>query len=456
MKLPIWIVSLLLFLHTVYAHIALTFPPARKYDLDFLDSFRTSGDCGMNRGSAVTEFEVGTQINVTWHLGYPHGGGYRIELIREGGEKQTLVPKGGQPTDWETAGKYAQNHVVQLPQQSCSQCSLRLLRQATEWGPKYQFRSCSDITLVAGGQVEAVCGKNGKLNAGGACECDRLATGDRCQYTTHCSTDEDCNGPKGQGRCELVSNAIFEERICFCNEGWFGDQCERKNEFSGEERSWQQDLFISQAIGGNRLHWRVEADQVEMIVEAPTLSWVGVGWRPADAAKSCQAFPSDAPAPRGKDFHPMDCTDVVVGMARGERGAVADYYTRDRSTPRRDAFWGGKDDLTSGSVWESNGKTFLRFKKRIRDDSADHPFQGKLHFVYATGQLDDFYKADQLKYHGRKAQRGIAVIDAPEQAAYSVDAFTILLVLVLVLLALLFIIQIIHNLSRQLGWTKMH
>lgn len=34
----------------VEAHVALTFPPARKYDLDFLDNSRTKGPCGMPKG----------------------------------------------------------------------------------------------------------------------------------------------------------------------------------------------------------------------------------------------------------------------------------------------------------------------------------------------------------------------------------------------------------------------
>lgn len=32
-------------------HVALTFPPARKYDLDFLDSSRTKAPCGMPKGT---------------------------------------------------------------------------------------------------------------------------------------------------------------------------------------------------------------------------------------------------------------------------------------------------------------------------------------------------------------------------------------------------------------------
>lgn len=34
----------------VTAHVALTFPPARKYDLDFLDNSRTKPPCGMPKG----------------------------------------------------------------------------------------------------------------------------------------------------------------------------------------------------------------------------------------------------------------------------------------------------------------------------------------------------------------------------------------------------------------------
>lgn len=35
---------------TIDAHVALTFPPARTYDLDFLDNVRTKGPCGMPKG----------------------------------------------------------------------------------------------------------------------------------------------------------------------------------------------------------------------------------------------------------------------------------------------------------------------------------------------------------------------------------------------------------------------
>jgi len=35
------------------AHVALTYPPARKFDLDFLDNARTKAPCGMPKGECL-------------------------------------------------------------------------------------------------------------------------------------------------------------------------------------------------------------------------------------------------------------------------------------------------------------------------------------------------------------------------------------------------------------------
>ncbi|KAI5709391.1 hypothetical protein M8J76_016900 [Diaphorina citri] len=47
-----WISLLVLSLlsRQIWGHVALTFPAARKYDLDFLDNSRTKGPCGMPKG----------------------------------------------------------------------------------------------------------------------------------------------------------------------------------------------------------------------------------------------------------------------------------------------------------------------------------------------------------------------------------------------------------------------
>lgn len=50
----------------VYGHVALTFPPARKYDLDFLDSSRTPGPCGMPKGKNIWFISVIFYVQYTF------------------------------------------------------------------------------------------------------------------------------------------------------------------------------------------------------------------------------------------------------------------------------------------------------------------------------------------------------------------------------------------------------
>lgn len=44
------VIIAVLLVKPLYSHVALTFPPARKYDLDFLDNSRTKAPCGMPKG----------------------------------------------------------------------------------------------------------------------------------------------------------------------------------------------------------------------------------------------------------------------------------------------------------------------------------------------------------------------------------------------------------------------
>ena len=62
----------------------------------------------------------------------------------------------------------------------------------------------------------------------------------------------------------------------------------------------------------------------------------------------------------------MDCTDIIIGSARGELSRVGDYYTRDRSSPRSDAFYdGGSNSLTAAIGKEENGVTTILFRRKL-------------------------------------------------------------------------------------------
>lgn len=128
----------------------------------------------------------------------------------------------------------------------------------------------------------------------------------------------------------------------------------------------------------------------------------------------------------------MDCTDVVIGTARGKASRVGDYYSRDRSTPRIDEVWGGKSDLTFSSGFEENGVTTIIFRKKLEaTEPTDHSFDDQLmQVIWAKGQeigsyvhvplsgleqenakIRQFYQPDEIKYHGHQMQRGVAQIN---------------------------------------------
>ena len=67
--------------------------------------------------------------------------------------------------------------------------------------------------------------------------------------------------------------------------------------------------------------------------------------------------------------HAMDCTDIVIGTAIGNEARVGDYYTRDRSTPRHDEYYGGTQSLTAALGREVDGVTTIMFRRKIQGKS---------------------------------------------------------------------------------------
>lgn len=134
------------------------------------------------------------------------------------------------------------------------------------------------------------------------------------------------------------------------------------------------------------------------------------------------------------DSHPMDCSDIVIGTAKGMHSRIRDYYTRDRSTPRLDTFYGGTEDIVSAAGWEVDGVTTIIFRRKIKTaDPTDHDLSGSMKVIFARGQehgeyvhtpksgletenpsIPNFYAQDELKYHGNDGQlnqRGVTMID---------------------------------------------
>ncbi|KAH3832050.1 hypothetical protein DPMN_105326 [Dreissena polymorpha] len=151
----------------------------------------------------------------------------------------------------------------------------------------------------------------------------------------------------------------------------------------------------------------------------------GVGEGEGEPGDSCGAlFAGNSPT-TGDTIHPMDCTDMVIGSAKGPLSRIGDYYSRDRSTPLSDEALGGSNSLTAAIGEENGGWTTILFRRKLSagSDAADHSFErGPMHVVWARGQepgsihhvpasglehnqsaasIPNYYKEDELKYHGR-------------------------------------------------------
>ena len=61
----------------------------------------------------------------------------------------------------------------------------------------------------------------------------------------------------------------------------------------------------------------------------------------------------------------MDCVDVIIGTAKGTYSRIGDYYTRDRSTPLFDSYYGGTDGLTAAVGEEDGNYTRILFRRRL-------------------------------------------------------------------------------------------
>ena len=190
-----------------HAHVALVFPPARKFDLDFLDTVRTEKPCGgMPKGDIKTTIpNNGEKLKVVWHLGYSHKGTILKNKFRNLGHQDSvmynIIILGGfklelldsqenhllDLTEFISVDEYSVNYEIDIPSSlNCKGCVLRLVRQAKEWGGSYQFMSCADVDIISDSEYQVDCLGNGTPN-GDSCQCDKNHFGDRCQFFQDCA-----------------------------------------------------------------------------------------------------------------------------------------------------------------------------------------------------------------------------------------------------------------------------
>uniref|UniRef100_A0A914ID37 EGF-like domain-containing protein n=1 Tax=Globodera rostochiensis TaxID=31243 RepID=A0A914ID37_GLORO len=441
----------------VHAHFSLTFPETRYPPFDFLDTQRTVGPCGIPKSdrSFVTKFQTGKPYKISWRMAMEHKGTFRLRLLDSAGkalDNWVLRPNGTALTQF-TDGTSANSVEVQFPS-DCRNCTLLMEKEAPELGEQLAEKGCAEVDISA--EPEKPCLGKGK-SVGGHCQCEQGFSGDQCQYRDDCTDDGDCGHG---GRC--VAGAIHHgQRSCFCPFGFIGTNCERKSgsdpkdsrcfshggPLNGSSHSNSSQEFVyglfnpncysSKELNsdGDRLYWRLVGNQLELLLDFRANSWVSLGWRPLNIPPSCRLFPqihaaSEGGGRHGQDglqtsgfakaaldspLHPMDCSDVI--MASVLEGTdllhIADMYSRDRSSPLRDAWLDGEDSLSAAYGLASDGRMVVMFRRMVPEiEPTDHPLgPGKLFLIWAKGQSKKhkdkgFYSDGQWKYHGDGGGRG--------------------------------------------------
>ncbi|KAI8773675.1 uncharacterized protein LOC106064189 isoform X1 [Biomphalaria glabrata] len=282
------------------SHVILTYPPARKYSLDFLDNVRTRGPCGMikeNHNVTFTELSPSTALVVQWHLAYTHRGGVYIEL-RDSKDK---IIKRYPDVGWTLQNDVsATSYTIVLPPSECYNCTLRLVKQATDWGEEHVFWSCADIHLTQQELSSQVrCNTHGTLS-GSQCVCRRTYVGDRCQFQNECVDDTDCSN---HGHCTDTNSTSYPRLQCYCHAGWFGRRCEKESPVQSLS-DLNYSLYNHKVLSADfEFYYRIiqESQELEAVIKSKSDSWLGIGWRSFEADESCRQFPVQSPTKGGKD-----------------------------------------------------------------------------------------------------------------------------------------------------------
>ncbi|XP_052758023.1 uncharacterized protein LOC113522394 isoform X1 [Galleria mellonella] len=282
----------------VSGHVALTYPPARRFDLDFLDNSRTKPPCGMPKGTLKTSFLAGSNFTVHWHLAYAHRGGFSLRILDEL-ERPVLdlTPRAG-GTEFVRDDVTAQKYEVRLPNDfTCENCTLQLQREAGEWGANYRFWSCADIDILPRKEYHETCSGHG-FHILGRCKCNKMYYGPRCQFSDECLEDTDCGL---RGKCIDINATESPSKMCYCPLGFYGKGCNKKAPW--KDKNINLALYSKKELSKQfRLFWRIlkEDDEIEVVMMVNGTTYAAVGWRPSSLTKQCKNFPVLGPSNEDK------------------------------------------------------------------------------------------------------------------------------------------------------------
>ena len=94
-----------------------------------MDNIRTPAPCGMPKGAVKTSLIVNKQLNITWHLAYPHQGGFKLELFDSDEnlvKSLTPINGGSKGKGWIDQDTTAQSYNV-IFNEECKDCTVKIV-----------------------------------------------------------------------------------------------------------------------------------------------------------------------------------------------------------------------------------------------------------------------------------------------------------------------------------------
>ena len=147
-----------------------------------------------------------------------------------------------------------------------------------------------------------------------------------------------------------------------------------------------QDKFNSLTSGGIVLKWRINGNNLDVVVSAETTGWVAVGFDPTRRMKDA---------------------NIIIGYVKEGKVFIRDDFGVATTFHRSDASLNGKDNVLNTSGIESKGVTTLKFS--IPLDSGDR-FDRKLEKGKSYTVLLAYGKEDSFSaYHAYRAKAEITL-----------------------------------------------
>jgi hypothetical protein len=135
-----------------------------------------------------------------------------------------------------------------------------------------------------------------------------------------------------------------------------------------------EDGFTKVEAKEMEFRWKVDGQQIDFVVSAPTTGWVAVGFDPSTAMKDAQ---------------------MIFGFVENGTVQIRDHFGDGAFSHKADTALGGSDDVRSPGGSEENGNTTLSFSIPIDSgDQYDVPLKpGTEHtvlFAYGPDGEDNF------------------------------------------------------------------